>query len=538
MTKNSLSSTTQPLTPTEQKELAQAEEARAKTLATQIDMTCKLVPAVLIGYGIVLSFLYFSRALNFFPSGLNVGDTLLLVFITLGYTLFFWAIAGSGMILLIPASIFKERVDVRTKGLAAAKTPLEIIFYVVLGLTLPIVSGKYVLEDTANEFNFYLRLIAVVTIAILLIGIARYRGNKRGHEIQKKHRSAQVSTEGSQQPPVSAKQQETIWAATADVTLKSITYVLGLLFAIIAVHYGRDAGVLLVISACASGVVLALAADSLDQKPNQNAGKVFRYRLVLPLFLVAIASSIPLYWDGTQGQYRLTKSVFNWIGLNSADATVILTGGALRALEDQNAESELRLDICNNGVGSATVSGIDILWHGMGTRSLIRLGEKGKPEIEVNSKEVALVRNIGRRCHELSSTVHFPSGKTDPTSKEQLENLRAEFKQVVSSKSAPWRLTQINFVGYADPLPREQGNQKLSLARAQRLRDDLEQDIPGNDISIKKKLVANGARTTDYAKCAAIADPKRLSECYEVNRRASVKLYFEVPKAETDTQEK
>lgn len=60
-------------------------------------MTCKLVPAVLIGYGIVLSFLYFSRALNFFPSGLNVGDTLLLVFITLGYTLFFWAIAGSGM---------------------------------------------------------------------------------------------------------------------------------------------------------------------------------------------------------------------------------------------------------------------------------------------------------------------------------------------------------------------------------------------------------------------------------------------------------
>ncbi|WP_343742748.1 hypothetical protein [Herbaspirillum huttiense] len=529
------------LTLTEQKELAQTEEARAKTLATHIDMVCKLVPAVLIGYGVILSFLYFSRALNFFPSGLNTGDTLLLIFVTLGYTLFFWAIAGSGMILLTPVSIFKERVDSHIKGLPSVKMPPEIFIYVALGLGIPILAGKYFLEDVSSDRSLYLRLFLVVVISIALIAIARYHGNKRGDALRGIAGTLRATNhDGQDQPPAETESRppDTFWAALADVVMKSIIYLGGLFFAIVSIHYGHNAGVLLVITACGSGVVLFLAADSLDQKQTQYSNKFFKYKLALPLVLVAISSSIPLYWDGTQGQYKLTKSVFNWVGLNSADATVILTGSALSALEEQNSESDLHLDICNDKSGNATVSGIDILWHGMGTRSLLRLGGKGKPEFEANSKDVTLVRNVGRRCHELTSTVHFPSGKATPINKEQIENLRAEFSQVVSSKKEPWKLVQVDFIGYADPLPLEKGNQQLSLARAQRLRDDLEEIIPEDAQSTKRKLVANGARATDYTKCAAIADPKLLSECYEVNRRASVKLYFEASKATTDTEEK
>jgi len=528
------------LTPTEQKELAQAEEARAKTLATHIDMVCKLVPAVLIGYGVILSFLYFSRALNFFPSGLNAGDTLLLIFVTLGYTLFFWAIAGSGMILLTPLSIFKERFDSHIKGLPSTKMPSEIFFYVALGLGIPILAGKYFLEDVSSDQSLYLRLLLVVLISFTLIAIARYRGNKRGKAL----RGIPVTplapnhdVQNQSHAETESRSRDTFLAALADVVMKSIVYLAGIFFAIVSIHYGHNAGVLLVITACGSGVVLFLAADSLDQKQTQYSNKFFKYKLALPLLLLAISSSIPLYWDGTHGQYKLTKSVFNWVGLNSADATVILTGTALSSLEEQNSESDLHLDICNDKNGNATISGIDILWHGIGTRSLLRLGGKGKPEFEANSKEVTLVRNVGRRCHELTSIVHFPSGKATPINKEQIDNLRTEFSQVTSSKKEHWKLVQVDFIGYADPLPLEKGNQQLSLARAQRIRDDLEELIPEDAQSTKRNLVANGARATDFTKCAAMADPKLLSECYEVNRRASVKLYFQSPKA-ADTEEK
>ncbi|NUT60151.1 hypothetical protein [Herbaspirillum sp. C9C3] len=74
------------LTSTEIKDLAQAEEARAKTFSTRVELIRRTIPAVLVGYGVVLSYLYFVLGLRFFPSGLNVGDTLFLIFVTFGYT--------------------------------------------------------------------------------------------------------------------------------------------------------------------------------------------------------------------------------------------------------------------------------------------------------------------------------------------------------------------------------------------------------------------------------------------------------------------
>ncbi|MFJ1259714.1 hypothetical protein [Cupriavidus sp. CuC1] len=86
------------------KAIAQAREAGANKIGSLLDSLRKNLPAFAVSYGVVVAFLYFSLAVNFFPSGVNVGDALLLLFMAFGYGFLSVFFVAGGLLIVVPAA--------------------------------------------------------------------------------------------------------------------------------------------------------------------------------------------------------------------------------------------------------------------------------------------------------------------------------------------------------------------------------------------------------------------------------------------------
>ncbi|WP_157178747.1 OmpA family protein [Herbaspirillum rubrisubalbicans] len=551
------------LTSTEIKDLAQAEEARAKTFSTRVELIRRTIPAVLVGYGVVLSYLYFVLGLRFFPSGLNVGDTLFLIFVTFGYTLLFWIIAGCGMLLMVPPWVFAGRIESHTKKNPQSAPLFEMACYAGAGLIVPLLFSSFFFNEVETVTALVVRLVIAALVMAAVVASARLRGDqvgrKMGSDLQPKVSEGAVNASDllnaggsesniSKEPgeksntgnePVVDTKAETKLAIFGDVLVNSLLFSIGLILTVIAIHFDKDFGTVLVVTAAAAGTFLALALMCLDKKHESRSKKLFKFSLGLPLFLAALASLMPLYLDGFQGGHRITKGIFGMLGVNGVDATVILKGDSLRKVEAYKDEPGITVDICENGPGSAIVSGVDILWHGIGTRSLLRLGAKGMPELELSASEVSMVRGDSRRCHELKTAIYFKTGSVVPIAGEYFNDIKDEFRFLLADKAAKWDLAQVSIIGFADPQRMERGNEALSFQRAMAVKEELMNES-AMDLSSERlfKLIPKGARSTDFSKCNEVSDPALLKECYEADRRVTVKMYFvRTPKVTVELSE-
>lgn len=539
------------LTAAEIKDFALAEEANAKTFSTRVELIRKTIPAVLIGYGVILSYSYFVLGLGFFPSGLNLGDTLFLIFVTFGYTLLFWVIAGCGLLLMIPPWLFIGRVEVYTKKNPRPLPPPEMLIYAVVGLAITVFFSWFFFNEGGSLGDFFLRFLVPAALMLVVVALARIHGDRIGKKLRsddekkasdlKKGKSPETSPEGAESNPLPVAEadakvppkgddvptEESWWTVVGDILLHACMVWMGLLVSIATVYIGKDFGKVLVVTAAASGTFVALALMCLDKKQESRSKQLFKFSLGLPLFLVVLASLLPLYLDGYQGSHLLTKGIFSTLGFNAENATIVVKGDALDKIEAYKDEPGIDVDVCRTAPESAIVSGVDILWHGMGNKSFIRLGERGKPELELSASEVSLVRDNKRRCHDLRTAIFFKTGSAVPIAGEFFNDIKDEFRSLVTQRTGNWDLVQISIIGFADPQRLDKGNEALSFQRALAVKAELMEES-SMDLSSERlfKLVPKGARSTDFSKCSEVSEPALRKECYEADRRVTVKLYF------------
>ncbi|WCM93979.1 hypothetical protein M5C99_04390 [Acidovorax sp. NCPPB 2350] len=263
------------------------------------------------------------------------------------------------------------------------------------------------------------------------------------------------------------------------------------------------------------------------------------------LFLLAIYGTA-LYVD-FQIQGKLSSGIFRSLGLRAEQQTMRLKGDALALVRTQARNAGVPLSFCAEPGGAALVAPVDALWHGMGTRSLLRIGtapEDAKDAdrstaIEVNSDEVKIVRNAQARCHDIGHSVYFRSNSTAPVNgtqplADEIEHVLKDMYPVPpaagGSPRPHWRLDKVIVTGHSDPMPlSDAGNQSLSQSRAECVADWLSgKPLRGTQLQGTYRLDASGegGRDPSITQCPHEGRADNLRECHERNRRVTVRLIF------------
>jgi OOP family OmpA-OmpF porin len=131
------------------------------------------------------------------------------------------------------------------------------------------------------------------------------------------------------------------------------------------------------------------------------------------------------------------------------------------------------------------------------------------------------------RNFELKADGTFAFAKADltPTGRTRIDNTLAELK------SSGIRLRAISIVGHTDPIGTNEFNQRLSLARANSVRDYLvAQGVPANIITTEGRSFSE-LKVTE-ADCRAQGKAKTrtaLIACFEPNRRVDIRATGEQP---------
>lgn len=418
------------------KERQQTEESRAKTMASYVETVRKLVPAVAVAYGLLVAFLYFFGAIQFFPSGLTLGDSVIFIFIALAFGLFSFFFVGAGSLHLLPG--VGHQAGAQWSG-TDRRRPSEAIGWIMFSIAFPALASGCLrgLIELDAEVPQAPRLVWGHLGFACLLGIHIIRAAWR---------------HGARTRPASA------WAGVEDWMLPGIGYGLFNLFAVpwavalarapamfavglsfvsalllwIALSIGETkppsqsgtppsgrplktlalplaaAGGLVAIVVTLAGlwgalawapwpVVLCAAAlltlaiwlpllvatapappapppagAAADDSPSSEAK--YRARLVSAGVFAMATLAIPLWGDLFQFDAQLSTAVFRGLGLRAENATVQLKGEALALVRTQARTSGIHLNLCAEPDGTTLVSPVHVLWHGMGKRSWLSIG--------------------------------------------------------------------------------------------------------------------------------------------------------------------
>ncbi len=259
------------------------------------------------------------------------------------------------------------------------------------------------------------------------------------------------------------------------------------------------------------------------------------------LILLVIYGSV--LWVDFQVQGKLSSGIFRSLGLRAEQQTVRLKGEALALVRSQADHAGIFLSFCSEPGGAALVTPVDALWHGMGTRSLLRIGKQSgdekkaeRADIEVNSDEVKIVRNARARCHDIEHSVYFRSNSVKAVNKiDALIDEVARVKESLSPPASPrssgntlWRLDKVVITGHSDPLPlSDAGNQSLSERRAACVAEWVTRKaLSGTQLTGDYQIETSGQGSRDLptAQCPQQGNAAALHECHERNRRVTVRL--------------
>lgn len=502
--------------------LAQTESAKASQLSTYAEMIRKWVPALSLSYGLIVAFMYFFGEINFFPAGVNVGDALLLLFLAFGYGVLSFFFVGHGLMLMTPASVFRENLKSRDQP---KLTKWLLLLYCAPGPFIPLaIAGllkifEFYMPEVAKDIAepailivfLLLFLMAFFTLAIARSSAQRINGN-----------SAAI-----------------FWKfdALIDLSLQSLMYWLAQIGVIIATMFLNSTGAMYVLFASMVGFIFVIAIERMEDKtsPEQKGNDISPQRKAIVLAVLSgFAAFFPMLWDSSQGNRGIAKAVFEQLGLRTTGATLYVSSKALTILTENAKISDANLNVCLIPDGTAIVAPIDVLWHGMGKTSLVEITGKNASKIELPSGDIQLVRNQKSRCHELTQSIHFVSGGREPIQKLELAGMKAELTKTLSNLPAPsqiapgWGLEKIVVSGNTDPLPfGESGNEFLAQQRAEKVIAELKllQELKERATPDVFQAVANGSRVPQ-GQCSAVGGQKQLSECHSINRRVTVRLIF------------
>lgn len=529
------------------KEEQLTEESKAKTFTSYLDLLRKAIPIGAVAYGIAIGFLYFFLVIKFFPSGLTTGDTLLFAFIAMGFGLITLAFLALGIFAISPAIAYSsgvnqavgttERVDTGLKCIGAGALTQLIFSGIVWCL-----AQKYPsLKQESFTVSFF--VLGAIAVSVSAIGhrFCWHMGAKKNSK----------NTNGVAR-----------FVAVIEWLFPSILYgvICLLVFPLFIALFPLKVAITLVLSTL-TGICAWLAieliqtptaaqseeptsAGSDGKRPVGNSKNRHIVSLIFALFIVGM----PLLADLTYLEGELSTTVFRGLGLRNDATSVRLKGDGLSTVRALANSTGIKLNFCFEPDGSAIVSPVNVLWHGLGKRSLISLGEptstrqsettQRRAEIEVESSDLKILRGLNVRCIDVRQASFFDSKshfvknhQFDALKKQVNEIFDTEYPAANSANAAwAWRLDKVVVTGHADPMPiSDDGNEELAKRRAACLASKLYSEVLENKRPVDEyvlELRGTGSRDPVKSDCPMNSERSALIECHSSNRSATVRLLF------------
>lgn len=329
------------------------------------------------------------------------------------------------------------------------------------------------------------------------------------------------------------------------------------LFLILISFFSRDFFNLFAL--LAAGILISFATqfwrgyDDLSPERRMNISR--RERSLSRLVMIATAIALPGL-VGSIGTVAL-GSTMNTIGLSRRSATISIKGDEFLFLQSLAQRHDLPVFGCpSKGESDHLIHDVNVLWHGVGERSLLSFeagiqdadGQesifgylKNALMVEVPSESILISRmarpvdRIGMpSCAHYTLETAFANGEFDLNAAQQ-----TEIKRYLDGRNVGWspnkqrRLASIIVRGYADmsPSSRNDGNADLSEKRAKTAAAFVRERLDGMALgAVRVTPIGMGVRNS-LSKCEADMSGLAARECRTIDRRVELELVYEVVQA-------
>jgi outer membrane protein OmpA-like peptidoglycan-associated protein len=269
------------------------------------------------------------------------------------------------------------------------------------------------------------------------------------------------------------------------------------------------------------------------------------------LGICLLAVIVPLVLDSKIREKEI-EIVFDGLGVRSAQSSIRLSEENFSLLRSVAQQYHVPIFPCGieGGNKERMVSGVDVLWHGIGERSLVAIplnfetsnsGPPSKPSessanhlsvrLELQREGMHVVRSDRpgiERCIDISGDVLFPSG-SDALLPGSEGEIVERVGQMLDSRGVILR--RLRVVGHADIQPvvtRGQTNHSLAMSRAERVRQIL---IKVFEIAPDTVIAESKGASEPRVQCPPNLPLGMMSECLSPNRRVEIRGEFLLAKS-------
>ena len=259
--------------------------------------------------------------------------------------------------------------------------------------------------------------------------------------------------------------------------------------------------------------------------------------------LIAFNLGAPIYsaflLKGDRPISPTMEVTFDRLGLYRKAADLVVTNKAAEQVWQLSAEHGMAARGCRLADGSLLISRAQVLWHGIGSRSLIRpagakaSGALSEGRIELETADVRMLDPLPQQCAELPEEIHFGTNSSKPIDPQELENLFDSYARSEHVAPEGWKVVEVRVRGHADPMPPSKStNLDLGHARAQAVADLLASrlETQRHHATLPKFVIeSSAARDTRGQPCPIKGEAAALAECNARSRRVEVQLLIKPP---------
>ncbi|MDN2700867.1 hypothetical protein O0881_02530 [Janthinobacterium sp. SUN100] len=489
------------MTLAEEKQIAEIENLRAdrfKTMST-------LFAGFSSTFGLIVVFIYCFFVIEFFPSGLSVGDTLLFIFVMLAFSCIGALSVIMGFFPFVPWST--------QKTLPSGILKKNEYLIGLGGISLLMAFASFlaidgVVNSSADSGKHGIALLVAASCLIFIYWHLAY------------------------------DLTEDAWLASMNVVPLIIsTLALGTTAALIKpAHQGGFMGFVSIATVILfSGMFLSLGISMFSTSlplsppappvppvpPGPLTANPDRYRRAYACIMVGVLFAyIPLLAGKQSFNY-----VMSGLGLRS-DSVLVVNKANFSIMQAAADAKGVLLHSCRFDSESYSISNMRVLWHGIGLRSYVELKGKGfdgenMVRIELDSAGIKVSRGGEHKaCGELANRIYFDSEKYTLDNGQWLISKSFVDKFIHASKNDLPK--KIIIVGFADPMPRKmEGNFVLAHKRACTVFHQLVDDglIKKMDALIDVRLDRD-----NMGGCGEIKEAIKQRACFEQGRRVELQI--------------
>ncbi|WP_158243873.1 MULTISPECIES: hypothetical protein [unclassified Pseudomonas] len=242
-------------------------------------------------------------------------------------------------------------------------------------------------------------------------------------------------------------------------------------------------------------------------------------------------------------------STFGFIGIAQKDVSLALSEENQKVVSDVAKEFDISVYGClKSGSQTNIVHHFNILWHGLGERSLVEIlaynGKDWSPKarIELDRSGLKVLKASNKEasfstCHTLNSDALFDTyeDEVSTSGKQQLITFSSETKQKLEKDHL--HILSAKIIGYTDRTPvmkSGDSNAALSLRRAESVHAELESLFIGVP-AVPVKSTGQGS-LFPKSNCPRNLGSVELKECLAADRRVEIELQLQMKSSSARAQ--